>query len=737
MRLRPYRVPSFDDIAGPAVAQASGARPLAAVGVSAGPEAAGFEALRRFGQGLITSGLETRADEARKEATLKGQQDAEELFRNDGATPAPLTVRDDGTIAGAAYDKALLTGYLARVDLNAQDLAAKLSQLHPADPEAFKAAWNKRGQEWIATLPADMAPGARLKWDEMGAKALAPVTFNAHKQALGEANADLMRASDLAATQAASAWRAGNEQAGAEAVTKWRQAIDARTDLTPQEKEKARLAFQDEARRHAVLGGLDRSLKQGIDKADKYLKTFMSNDQPGMHPDIKEKLGRTIEARIQDRAQEIERGQREAEKASEQKRSRWFSDFDISLHRGERTYSDIEAAYQGGYLKPHERAAATLYLDQRHKKETEALVEIGRVNAAFTGEGLPLDPKSEADRKAVDNYFAAASQNWQGLAPNDVRARAIRYAAQPGIGILPSPVKAEIRGWLRAGTPEQKVEAANTLAQIRTANPQLLNDIAEEDLAMGNLVGDYAAAGVRPEEAVRLAEEGLRVPKADREARGGQYADLSKKYPPADYLAKEANGSWLYRHTVGSNPQVPPEMVGEFDQLARTEFKRHGNWDAARKTAGDSLRRVWGVSSLGGGTKWMKGAPESFYGVSGMDVTDNAKWMREQLIADLGTSGGMFDPSEGPLEKRVLVAPDPYGRMDSATGLPLYSIMLKSSDGILNPVLDANGKPMPWHPDWKSSPEAKRRQDELTKKVEDARTKRENRGSFPMIGEAP
>ncbi|MBI5119809.1 MAG: hypothetical protein HZA67_02300 [Rhodospirillales bacterium] len=692
--------------------------------------------LDRVAKGMIVTGLETQADLARKEANDQATKDAEAAFTPDG-NPKGLTLRGDGTIYGQTYDKAMVMGYLARLDLGTDKFANELSLAHPDDPISWKNKWDQRGREWIATLPPDMQADARLSWEQRGFKALIPVNFEAHKKVLEEANATLIESMDKTETDAANAFRLGRTADAGEARVKWVQALNARTDLSPQQKEKLKLGFEEEGQKQTVLGGLDRALKKGVSAGDQYLKTFLAGEQSDMHPDTKEKLGRFMAASIQDRMQEIERGQREAEKAAEQKRARWFSDFEISLHRGEKAYSDIEAAYQGGNLKPHERTAFVTYLDKRREKEAEALSELARVNAAFTGEGLPLDPKSDKDRKAVDSYFSAASQSWQGLAPNEVRARAIRYAAQPGIGILPSPVKAEIRGWLRAGTPEQKVEAANTLAEIRANNPQLLNDLAEEDLAMGNLIGDYATSGIRPEEAVRLAEEGLRVPKADREARAGQYVDLAKKYPPADYLTKEANGSWLYRHTLGSNPQVPPEMAREFDGLAKTEFQRHGNWDVARKTAADSLQRVWGVSSLGGGTKWMRGAPESFYGVPGMDLSDNAKWMREQLTADMVASGGLFDPSEGPLESRVLVVPDPYGRTDRTTGLPLYSVMLKSADGVLNPVLDAKGKPMPWHPDWNSSPEAKRRKGDLTKAVDDARAKRNDRGSFSMIGEAP
>ena len=421
---------------------------------------------------------------------------------------------------------------------------------------------------------------------------------------------------------------------------------------------------------------------------------------------------------------EAERQQREHERALEAGRSRWLSDFEIKLSRGEVGYQDVEKAYSRGMLKPHERTQAVLRLDRRVEEEGKAVAELGRVGAAIAGEGLAMDPRSERDRKAVDAHYALTAKAWERAVPQEQMERTLRYASQPGVGMLPTPVKTSLRGWLRAGTPEQKVMAADMMARIRSTNPQLLNDIADEDLAAGNLVGVYASYGVPATEAVRLAEEGLRAPKAEREARAGQYGELVKKAPAKDFLVRELNGNWVYRALPGGNPEIPAPLVEEFDRLSRVEFERHGNMEAARKTALDTVGRVWGVTRLGGSHRWMKGAPEAFYGAPGLDGEANAKWMGEQLVADLQASGGLFDPNAGPLERRTVLAVDPYGRVDHETGRPLYTVMLKGSNGHLNPVLASDGKPLPWRPDWSASPEFKRREAEQLRRIEEARASR-------------
>lgn len=719
---------------------------LAAVGAAGGPGAALADLMHQVGQGMIE---ESQAKEARivaEQSTAEGLQAgrdagdaaAASMAEGGGGQLPALNLRQEDTVSAHAFNKALLSSYVSRLDLSMEERAAKYAAETPDDPQAFLAKWQGATRGVLNNMPANVQADVEQEMQRKGLRYLHPILKAKRDKELYAVNADLIKNGDDYATRAVSAFRAGDVEGGGEWGKKFFRMVEDRTDLTREQRDKIIQAFHDDRRNQTALGMFERELAVSPERGRKFLSDLTNPAaHPEWHPAEREKLGRHMEALVRDRESEIDRQRREAERAAEEGRSRWLSDFQISLHRGERTYADIEKAYQSGKLKDHERTSAVFLLDARNEREADAVAELGRVGAAIEGNGVAMDPRSDRDRKAVDAHFAATSAAWRNIPEAEKLDRTIAYAAQPGVGVLPSPVKAQVRGWLRAGTPEQKVAASDLVAKIRTANPQLLNDLSGEDLSMGNLVWDYTSSGVRPEEAVRLAEEAMRAPKAERDARGEQYAELAKKAPAADYLTRELNGSWLYRALPGPNPQLPPEMVDEYDRLARAEYQRHGNWDAARKTATDNLRRVWGVSTMGDGPRWMKGAPETFYGLPSMGQSDNAKWMREQLVADMNASGGMFDPSAGPLEKRAIVVPDPYGRTDKDTGLLVYSIVLKSPDGRLNPVLGHDGRPLPWRPDWNSSPEAKRREAERTRKMDGARASRAARGDVTAPMEAP
>lgn len=464
-----------------------------------------------------------------------------------------------------------------------------------------------------------------------------------------------------------------------------------------------------------------------------------------LRPEDKDHLLRGVDTEVRAREADAERRAREAEKAHEENRQRWLSDLTLKVKRGEGTIADIETAYGGGkgWLKPHERTTLELLQDERDRQDASALATMQRVSLALGNEGPPLDPRSKEDRDAVAFHFASVAAGWQGRPPAEINDRVVSYAQ--AAGIVPDPVKAQLRGSLRAGSPEQRVAAANLLEGLRRANPDLLNDFAKEDIALGNLIGAYTSYGVPPGEAVRLADEGRKVDDAERRVREEAFRSDRKESPSksASFLRDQFQGGTFARWLVPgvTNLDPPEEMVGDFDRLAEAEFIRHGNMDAARKTALDGIRRIWGVSRIGGlgpdgseGHRFMRYPPELFYGRPGLDADENAKWMREQLVNDLQRDGGLFDASAGGLGDRFILTPSP-GRREPATGGPLYTVMLRGRDGIINSVRGPGGQPLLWRPDWETSAAAARQKEA----VDAAKAKHAARAGVPALldGETP
>lgn len=439
------------------------------------------------------------------------------------------------------------------------------------------------------------------------------------------------------------------------------------------------------------------------------------------------RLGERVEAWVRSGLADQQRAEAQRQQQETEQSERSLSDLELRLMRGQADLPDIETAYDAGrgWLSPKDRTRLTAHQEERRRQQAEADADFARVGAAVSGLGT-LDPRSDRDRKAVSDHFSALASGWRDLPEADQLDRMVQTATR--YGMVPDPVRSSIRGALRrADQPAMVVQAADVIERLRHSNPDLLKDFSQDDLSLGNLVGTYAGAGLPPAEAVRLATEAAKVPEVERTARADSYASLLKDKPSAsaDVVRNALVGGWTARHLplVGvPNVAPPPELVSEFDRVAEAEFTRHGNLDAARKTATDAVRRVWGVSSIGGltpdgsgasdGARLMRHPPELFYGRSGLDAAMNGEWMREQLVADLKKSGGMFDESAGDLEHRFMLAPDP-SRTDPTSGGPLYQVWLKSRDGSLSAVRGSDQRPVLWRPEWDTSPAADRQRQSI------------------------
>lgn len=439
------------------------------------------------------------------------------------------------------------------------------------------------------------------------------------------------------------------------------------------------------------------------------------------------RLANLVEAWVRSGIADQEKAERERERMSAEQSARSLSDLEIRLMRGQADLPDIEAAYDAGqgWLSPKDRTRLIAHQEERRRLQAEADADFARVGEAVAGLGT-LDPRSERDRKAVAAHYAAQAGSWRNLPEQEQIDRMAQAATR--YGMVPDQVRAGVRGSLRrVDKPEMVVQAADVIERLRHANPDLLKDFSQEDISLGNLVGSYARAGLPPAEAVRLATEAAKVPEAERVARKDAYAAMVKDSPSAsaDTLRNSLVGGWVARHLplVGvPNVDPPPELVSEFDRVAEAEFSRHGNLDAARKTAIDAVRRVWGISSIGGltpdgsgasgGARLMRHPPELFYGRSGIDAEANGAWMREQLVADMKQGGGLFDASAGEQESRFMLAPDP-SRTDPTTGGPLYQVWLRSRDGSLSALRSSDQQPVLWRPDWDTSPAAERQRQQI------------------------
>lgn len=361
-----------------------------------------------------------------------------------------------------------------------------------------------------------------------------------------------------------------------------------------------------------------------------------------------------------------------------------------------------------------QRAMSAKVEADRREAEAKLTELVGALN--LVGSGAPLDPRSAQDRKAVDLAWGAKAET----VGEDMKLPAlIGFADQ--VGMIPDAGKKMIRGLLRSGSDQNVLAAVEAIGRIKTVNPELLNDFAREDLNLATSVLAQADGGVDPALALRRYREGLQVDETTRKVRLQHFSEAVKAAPDdASRTLREATGgeaSWLA--LLGgewrTDAEVPAEAAEEFNRLRREEFVRTGNMDGATRFAKDSVSRVYGVTTLGGGRAVTKYAPEKLYGSPKLSLKENAEWIKEQALSEAKAVLGDVPEGQVSLTPAKRVGPD---------GLPGYVITITTEDGrMVTP--ERNGRPLLFVPDFKSSPAASKKKAEEKRAVDAAREEKE------------
>lgn len=397
---------------------------------------------------------------------------------------------------------------------------------------------------------------------------------------------------------------------------------------------------------------------------------------------------------------------KKAETAVATRNDRKRGELDIAIERGTAGAADIERGVREGWIErgSPDWVSLTKTADVAVKKAQKAAEQQARLNLALQ-QGVPLDPHSTEDRKAMNADYDARAGGW---APDQWAAQSIQYARK--VGMVPDGLKGRITGGLRSANPDQRLAAAKTYADLRAQAPNTVREFSDDDVRDANLMISYARMGLSPKEAADAIALGQKLTNDERTARDHAFtAALGPKQQEADnFLAKAISGDKAVqedRGFLGARFDVPPEMMADFKRASQLAYRRTGDVNAAMNAGYDQISRAWGPSVFNGKPVFMKNAPEVVYGVPGQSASDNAKWIRRQLAEQTNMHGEAKD-------LRLIESPLQRG------GRPVYFIMKAGENGALEPV-SKGGQPLYFQPDWNTSP-TKKDQD---KKAAEARDK--------------
>lgn len=434
-----------------------------------------------------------------------------------------------------------------------------------------------------------------------------------------------------------------------------------------------------------VMGKFDRARKAG--EGAEFARDFIDNPIKGFSDAERTAMASKMTTGLsRDKAINLQVG--DEEKAQiEIVKARQVGDLKRGVADGTSDEEDVEAAFPS-LISGQERGQLLIAIDNRRKKKKDETDGIARVAFAIQA-GIPMDAKSTEDRKAVDAYY----KRQFGDAPPTAETLTNVVDFIRDVAVVPTTVRSGIRSLARSANPEQAVLAADLVARIQKAAPQVLDTMPQDEKAFSLMVSDNVAAGVESAVAVELAR--LRVYETpDSEMEQLRAVFKTKKFDKANTEALTEFIDDTFDPPFRLQPTAPPAMAGEYDDLVEQYFIRTRDEEVARRLAGQDLARVWGVSDTKDGKgrlQLMKFPPELVYGDG-----SKAPWMREQLEAEMREKAPDIKP-----ESVFLITDDRTAREKNKT----WQVWTTREDGMIVPVLDKDNRPGRWRPLFKTSPE--------------------------------
>jgi hypothetical protein len=600
--------------------------------------AAGFQSLAsRLDQFSSKMQQQARVSMA-QEAEIAGQEGQAAYDPSEGLKGLAKQRKEVPTFFGhdeQAYNKGLRAAYVAGAT---RDNRLKLAEFAAENPEDI-AAFNDQAESHRSGLLKELDPAAAQivldQFDKLANQYQVKVqgaTIAKNKRlALGEQES----AAQTAASDASRFAREGDMVAAADALLENRLEIE-QMDIDPQAKAKLIRDAERESVEQGHLGNLER--------------TF-DNDSPQAAMDQLDELSDTVPAGFS---------------ADE-----WDSFVD-----GAQTTLNRKMARQAKATKEDLKA---LKLDRSIKR-----------GLLFTDPAIPADPaKSSQDRKDVNNYYNSVSTEWVGLPVQAQVNQNVDFVKNTGL--IPDTLISNINASMRSGTPEQVALMADVITRIQDVSPTSIKDIPEESRAIALQVGDATRAGVEPEVALEMARNatfGLTDAQKKTISMESQRVAKNLNKSLQSFVDVDIDEGGFDKGAFYRVPDVPAAMLGEYRSTFDNFMQMtNGNAEQAQKLAYQSVRSMWGISETGGDKRFMKYAPESIYGIAGV----NDDWIENQFNEEMEAANHLG---------AVIAIDHSVAREDK----PSYPVLVMDENtGLQKPLLDSDNQPLRWRPEFKAT----------------------------------
>lgn len=369
----------------------------------------------------------------------------------------------------------------------------------------------------------------------------------------------------------------------------------------------------------------------------------------------------------------------------------------------------LELGIQTGEVSSPRTILSDPTLTDAHKADLISALRTRQGDAMATGEAvrlfsegsLTVDPYDPKDKKTVDNVWNEVSK----AAPEQAQATLENLVSQTGT--VPQGAMNQIRQGLASQNIEAIAQAAQLAQRLSTINPAALSrrDGGSEVQKAADDFSFYVnKLNLSPEDAARrLAENNSPEKQRERKALEPAAKEFLKEVETDD-IASMFDDSLLPFNdpALGFTPAQEYGLKAEYLAIAEDQFYRsNGDPDLARNRAAEQMKRIYGVTELGGRKTVIKHPPERYWPPM-PGASDPLGYIKDQIFeeyqslipdADVKAAfagrsgGGKLDiaalKKEMLLGSMIVVSTPQTDAMVKRGEMPAYSILFKDANGNL------------------------------------------------------
>lgn len=373
----------------------------------------------------------------------------------------------------------------------------------------------------------------------------------------------------------------------------------------------------------------------------------------------------------------------------------------LGLHDGTAGQSEIDQARKDGYLN---RIEDVLQADTILKKYQDG-VDLAAQGFAKLSANSVFSPTSDDDKKMLNAMVGDSGLKAIGNKDSNYIANSLLPIVQQSRDI-PTDVVGLLTGMMRNQDQAKSLWAMNTLQAIQEASPKAYQSRIPPDVASDVelwrtgkdvLPQDQLMAVINGgnDQSQRQANELLKKDATELITSGKVKVNLVDAVQgPTGTIG----GLFGDRASLPQSPWVAQGLQSDFNNLFTEEYVRTGNQQLAQQNAVTALKRLWGVTHIGGATSLMKYPPE----LSGYPTLDNNyDWMTKQAREDLSLSGDQqFQLVSDEQTKHELDSFRSGKLVEGAVGQgvptpgPSYQVSTVDGDGVPRLLQDFSGNPL-------------------------------------------